>query len=53
MAQPSSSFNGGEQKDHLENISDYDLFFFFFFTKIKVQSKYFCSMCDKLIKKNH
>lgn len=32
-----SSFNGDEQKDRLENISEYD-FFFFFFTKIKLQS---------------
>lgn len=29
MAPQSSSFNGDEQKDRLENISDYDFFFFF------------------------
>lgn len=28
MAPQSSSFNGDEQKDRLENISDYDFFFF-------------------------
>lgn len=50
MAPQSSSFNGDEQKDRLENISDYD--FFSFFTKIKLQSWYFCSMLDILIKKN-
>lgn len=30
MAPQSSSFNGDEQKDRLENISDYDFFFFFY-----------------------
>lgn len=29
MAPQSSSFNGDEQKDRLENISDYDFFFFY------------------------
>lgn len=28
MAPQSSSFNGDEQKDRLENISDYDFFFY-------------------------
>lgn len=41
MAQPSSSFNGGEQKDHLENISDYDLFFFSFLQKSKCKVNIF------------
>lgn len=34
MAPQSSSFNGDEQKDRLENISDYDFFLFFYKNQI-------------------